>query len=291
LPRQRVAGPLSPAGRRYPAAFEKTSNIVKDKPVRKIRMWKPEWAGFWEKQRLRLLGGLLCLAGAVALGRIAVIAQALTPWQDFWVVFLFSLFLTWAAVATFVGRDHSAEAVSGENVEARLNDWLLKFRFANQKLGDSSSYRFAYRVTAPDGQVVIIARPTALDNYLRYRTDLTILDRHRRALNDLGENGRRRFMVEYMSECARARVHIVSARALPLTVRIERTLPITRHLNGDDLWGTLEAMQQDIVIALTHIDLCLERMKESSPNLQIVPKTVASTTAPDAETWTHSGPS
>ena len=79
-------------------------------------MLKPEWAGFWEKQRLRFLGGLLCLAGAVALGRIAVIAQSLNPWQDFWVVFLFSLFLVWAAVATFVGRERSQEAVSGENI-------------------------------------------------------------------------------------------------------------------------------------------------------------------------------
>ena len=255
-------------------------------------MLKPEWAGFWEKQRLRFLGGLLCLAGAVALGRIAVIAQSLNPWQDFWVVFLFSLFLVWAAVATFVGRERSQEAVSGENIEARLNDWLLKFRFANQKLADSSSYRFAYRVTTADGQVVIIARPTALDSYLRYRIDLTILDRHRRALNDLGENGRRRFMVEYMSECAKARVHIVSARALPLTVRIERTLPITRHLNGDDLWETLEAMQQDVVIALTHIDLCLERMKELLPGIQTIsPRTVSPATSPDAETWTHTTPS
>jgi hypothetical protein len=262
------------------------------KPVRTSRMWKPEWAGFWEKQRLRFLGGLLCLAGAIALGRIAVIAQSLTPWQDFWVVFLFSLFLIWAAVATFVGRERGQDPVSGENIEARLNDWLLKFRFANQKLADSSSHRFAYRVSAPDGQVVIIARPASLDNYLRYRTDLTILDRHRRALNDLGENGRRRFMVEYMSECARARVHIVSARAWPLTVRIERTLPITRHLNGDDLWATLELMQQDAVIALTHIDLSLERMKESVPGLPtIAARTISPAASPDAETWTHAGPS
>jgi len=222
-----------------------------------------DWDGFWSRQKPRLLFGLLCLAGAVALARVAMIAQRLDPWQDFSIVFFASLFLIWAVVATFLAQDRFREVVSSENIEARLNEWFLKFRFANQKLADSANHRFAYRVTAPDGQVIIIARPTTLDNYLRYRTDVTILDRHRRVLNDLGENGRKRFMTEYTAECAKARVHVTSARALPFTVRLERILPITRHLDAGDLWAALEAMQQDVIIAVTQIDLCVDRIRES----------------------------
>ena len=228
-------------------------------------MWRSDAAGFWEKQRPRLLFGLLCLAGAVALGRVAVIAQALPPWQDFWIVFLFALFLMWASVATFLARNDLAQIVSATNVETRLNEWFLRFRFANQKLADSANSRFAYRVTAPQGQVVIISLPTGLDNYLRYRAELTIPERHRRALNDMGENGRRRFMIEYMAECAKARVHLISARALPLTVKVERTVPITRRLDSEDLWAALEAIQQDLNIALTHVDLSIERIKAQRP--------------------------
>ncbi len=244
----------------------------------------------WEKQRPSFLFGVLCLVGAVALGRVAVIAQRLDPWQDFWVVFLFSLFLIWATIATFVGRSHLSQTVSSENIETRLNEWILKFRFANQKLADSSGYRFAYRITAPDGQVIVIGRPAKLDNYLRYRTDVTVLERHRRALNDLGENGRRRFTIEYMAECAKARVHI-TARTLPLTVRIERTLPITRHLNADDLWTGLEALLHDVVIAVTHIDLCLERVREPRDETNTALFAAPSASATDAETWTHTTPS
>jgi hypothetical protein len=148
----------------------------------------------------------------VALGRVAVIAQALPPWQDFWIVFLFALFLMWASVATFLARNDLAQIVSATNVETRLNEWFLRFRFANQKLADSANSRFAYRVTAPHGQVVIISLPAGLDNYLRYRAELTIPERHRRALNDMGENGRRRFMIEYMAECAKARVPYFGTR-------------------------------------------------------------------------------
>jgi hypothetical protein len=261
--------------------------MLREETVKKSWMPKPNWSGLWEKQRVRFSFGLLCLGGAVALGRVAVIAQTLPPWQNFWIVFLFALFLIWAAVATYVAKEYFAQAVSNENIEGRLNEWILKFRFASQKLADSSSYRFAYRITAPDGQPVVIGRPMALDNYLRYRSDLTILERHRRALNDLGENGRRRFMIEYMAECSKARVHVISARALPLTVKIERTIPVTRHLSSNDFWAALEAMQQDVAVAVTHIDLCLERVRGSQNG-----STAASSTppvhsgAPEAEAWT-----
>jgi hypothetical protein len=251
----------------------------------------PDWDGFWERRRPSFLFGVLCLVGAIAVGRVAVIAQRLDPWQDFWVVFLFSLLLIWAAIATFVGRSHFVQAVSSKNIETRLNEWILKFRFASQKLADSSGYRFAYRITAVDGQVIVIGRPTKLDNYLRYRTDVTVPERYRRALNDLGENGRRRFMIEYMAECAKARVHIASARALPLTVKIERTLPITRHLNADDLWAGLEAMLQDVVVVLSHIDLCLERVSESRDEIHTALFAAPSSSTAEPDPWTDTTPS
>lgn len=248
----------------------------------------PDWPALWAKQRSRFLLGLLCLLGAVALGRVAVLAQGLQSWDDFWIVFLFSLCLIWAAIATFVAREKTGQAVSSENVEDRLNEWIRKFRFPNQKLADSAGYRFAYRITAPDGQVVIIGRPSASESSLRFKTDVMILERHRRALNDLGEIGRKRFMIEYMAECSRARVHITSARALPFTVRIERSVPITRELSDNALWAALEAMHQDVAIALTHTDLCLTRVRESQSDV-IVPMTAASSPSPttDAETWTN----
>lgn len=251
-------------------------------------MRHPDWPTLWSKQRPRFVLGLLCLLGAIALGRVAVLAQGLESWQNFWVVFLFSLCLIWAAIATFIARERLGQPVSSENVEGRLNEWIRKFRFPNQKLADSAGYRFAYRITAPDGQVVVIGRPTASDNSLRFKTDVMILERHRRALNDLGENGRKRFMVEYMAECSRARVHITSARALPFTVRIERTVPITRELSDNALWAALEAMHQDVAVALTHTDLCLARMREAQSDV-IVPMTAASSpsAASDAETWTN----
>jgi hypothetical protein len=224
-------------------------------------MRKTDWPGFWENQRGRLLVGLLYLAGAIALARAAVIAQALDPWEEFWIVFLFSLFLIWAAVATYFAKDRLSPPVSGQNVEERLQEWIQKSRFPNQKMADSTSYRFAYRITTPDSQAIIIGRPTSLDSSLRYRTDVTIPERHRRILNDIGEAGRRRFIIDYLAECARARAHVTSTRALPLTVRIERTLPITRGLGGEELWATLEGLQQDVVIAVTHIDVCLEKLK------------------------------
>jgi len=254
-------------------------------------MQKPDWDVFWEKRRPSFVFGVLCLVGAIAVGRVAVIAQKLDPWQDFWVVFLFSLLLIWAAVATFFARSRFIQRVSSENIEARLNEWILKFRFASQKLPDSAGYRFAYRITAGDGQAIVIGRPTKLDNYLRYRTDVTVPERHRRALNDLGENGRARFMAEYMAECAKARVNISSARALPLTVRIERTRPITRHLNADDLWTGLEAILQDIVIVVSHIDLCLERVREPREEITSAMFAAPSSSTPDTESWTDTAAS
>lgn len=247
-----------------------------------------DWAAFWAKQRPRFVLGLLCLLGALALGRVAVVAQGLESWQEFWIVFLFSLCLIWAAIATSIARERIGQPVSGETVEGVLNEWIRRFRFPNQKLADSAGYRFAYRITAPDGQVVIIGKPTSSDSTLRFKTDVMVLERHRRALNDLGEHGRKRFMTEYMSECSRARVHITSARALPFTVRIERTVPITRDLNDEILWAALESMHQDVAIALTHTDLCLARMKETQSDV-IVPMTTPSSTsgASDAETWSH----
>jgi hypothetical protein len=248
-----------------------------------------DWAAFWAKQRPRLVLGILCLLGAVALGRVAVVAQGLQSWQEFWIVFLFSLCLIWAAIATSVARERIGQPVSGENVESILNEWIRRFRFPNQKLADSAGYRFAYRITAPDGQVVIIGKPTTSDSSLRFKTDVMVLERHRRALNDLGEHGRKRFMIEYMSECSRARVHITSARALPFTVRIERTVPITRDLNDEILWAALESMHHDVAIALTHADLCLVRMKETQSDV-IVPMTAPSPAsgASDVENWSHS---
>jgi hypothetical protein len=242
----------------------------------------------WAKQRPRFDLAVLCLLGAIALGRVAVLAQGLQTWQNFWIVFLFSLCLMWAAIATFVARERIGEPVSPENVEGRLNEWIRKFRFPNQKLADSAGYRFAYRITAPDGQVVVIGRPTASDNSLRFKTDVMILERHRRALNDIGESGRKRFMVEYMAECSRARVQITSARALPFTVRIERTVPITRELSDNALWAALETVHQDVAIALSHTDLCLARVRESQSDV-IVPMTTASSSpaASDAETWSN----
>ena len=252
-------------------------------------MRKPAWDIFLDKQRPSFLFGVLCLAGAVSLGRVAVIAQRLDPWQDFWVVFLFSLFLIWGAVATFFGRNRLVQAVSSSNIEARLNEWILKFRFASQKLADSAGYRFAYRITAPDGQVIVVGQPTKLDNYLRYRTDVTVPERHRRALNDLGENGRRRFMIEYSAECAKARVNITS-RALPLTLKIERTRPITRDLGADELWTGLETILQDVNIVLSHIDLCLERVREPREEINSAMFAAPSSSAADADSWAHSAP-
>src|SRR5262245_66522310 len=119
-------------------------------------MRKPNWSGFWEKQRIRFLFGLFCLGGAVALGRVAVIAQTLPPWQNFWIVFLFALFLIWAAVATYVAKEYFAQAVSNENVEGRVNEWILKFRFVSQNLADSSCYWFAYGFSVRDGRAVVV---------------------------------------------------------------------------------------------------------------------------------------
>lgn len=248
----------------------------------------PDWPTLWAKQRSRFALGLLCLLGAVALGRVAVLSQGLESWQNFWIVFLFSLCLIWAAIATFLARERTGQPVSSENVEGRLYEWIRKSRFPNQKLADSAGYRFAYRITAPDGQVMVIGRPTASDNSLRFKTDVMIMERHRRALNDLGESGRKRFMIEYMAECSRARVHINSARALPFTVRIERTVPITRDLSDNALWAALEEMHQDVAVALTHTDLCLARMRESHNDV-IVPMTAVSSpsAASDAETWSN----
>jgi len=249
----------------------------------------PDWPALWAKQRPRFVLGVLCLFGAIALGRVAVLAQGLESWQNFWIVFLFSLCLIWAAIATFVARERIGQPVSSENVEGRLNEWIQKFRFPNQKLADSAGYRFAYRITAPDGQVMVIGRPTTSDNALRFKTDVMILERHRRALNDLGESGRKRFMVEYMAECSRARVQITSARALPFTVRIERTVPITRDLSDNALWAALEAVHQDVAVALTHTDLCLARIRESHSDV-IVPMTGVSSSpaaTSDAETWSN----
>ena len=97
-------------------------------------------------------------------------------------------------------------------------------------------------------------------------------------------------MIEYMAECAKARVNIIS-RALPLTVKIERTRPITRHLSADDLWAGLEAVLQDVVIAVSHIDLCLERVRgpreESHAELFAAPSTSTS----GAEGWTDAAAS
>ena len=271
-------------------AFELQLNSSNPVTSELAHMWQPDWPTLWAKQRPRFLLGFLCLLGAVALGRVAVIAQALESWQDFWIVFLFSLCLIWAAIATFVARERATQPVSGANVEARLNEWIRKFRFPNQKLADSAGYRFAYRITAPDGQVVIIGRPTTSENTLRYKTDVMVLERHRRALNDLGEIGRKRFMIEYMAECSRARVYITSARALPFTVRIERALPITRDLADGTLWAALEAIHHDVAIALTHAELCLSRVKEPQSDV-IVPINSASVSPsanPDNETWSHS---
>jgi hypothetical protein len=233
-----------------------------------------------------MLVGLLYLAGAIALARAAVIAQALNPWEEFWIVFLFSLFLIWAAVATYFAKDRLTPPVSGENIEERLQAWIQKSRFANQKMADSTSYRFAYRITVADGQAIIIGRPTSLDNSLRYRTDVTIPERHRRALNDIGEAGRRRFLIEYLAECARARAHVVSTRALPLTVRIERMLPITRDLSGEQLWSTLERLLQDVVIAVTHIDMCLEKLKPLTNDGVTLPAN--SSPSPETQVWAQS---
>jgi hypothetical protein len=97
-------------------------------------------------------------------------------------------------------------------------------------------------------------------------------------------------MIEYTAECAKARVQI-AARALPLTVRIERTLPITRHLDADDLWAGLEAMLQDVVIVVSHIDLCLERVREPRDETPTALYEAPSSSTPDAETWTQTTPS
>ncbi len=246
-------------------------------------MRKTDWPVFLERQRGHMLVGLLYLVGAIALARAAVIAQALDPWEEFWIVFLFSLFLIWAAVATYFAKDRLAPPVSGESIEGRLQEWIQKSRFANQKLADSTSYRFAYRITMPDGQVVIIGRPTSLDNALRYRTDVTIPERHRRILNDIGEAGRRRFIIDYLAECARARAHVTSTRALPLTVRIERTLPITRNLSAEQLWATLEGLQQDVVIAVTHIDMCLEKLRPLADAGLVM--SANTTESPETQVW------
>jgi len=113
---------------------------------------------------------------------------------------------------------------------------------------------------------------------------VTLPERHRRTLNDIGEAGRRRFIVEYLAECARARAHVTSTRALPLTVRIERTIPITRSLSAEQLWATLEGLQQDVVIAVTHIDICLEKLRP----LTDAGLTISNTTeSPETQVWAH----
>ena len=56
-------------------------------------------------------------------------------------------------------------------------------------------------------------------------------------------------------------------------------------LMDEQLWATLEGLQQDLVIAVTHIDICLEKLRPlTDAGLTISANT---TESPETQVWAH----
>ena len=238
----------------------------------------------WEEQRPNLVWCVLGLMAAMLIGIGAALTKGLTGWQQFGIIAILAFFLIWAVIATIRAAQVPSRATTVNNVEQLINEWILKFRIKNQRLDDTNCH-FSYEVTLPDTVLrSVLMRPTGvLANYLQFYCPINITDDQLAQLTKLGNQGKSLFLQEYLAECAKARANVRVTESKDdqrLHMRIDKIFPITAYLNESDFLTALGALQQDLAIAITHIDVCISRVRNNigsaTQPLLLTPSTEAS---------------
>src|SRR5947207_5409333 len=124
------------------------------------------------------------------LGLIVAIPTALlnglTWWQRLIVVFMFSILLVWASIATYKARKidkidtlpvtvGEADLVTIENIEDRLKEWIDHFALSNRRVPvpDTDGFHFVYSVSISSDIPLFTLLVTIIkkfENYLTFRT-------------------------------------------------------------------------------------------------------------------------
>ena len=154
-------------------------------------------------------------------------------------------------------------AITPQNVESKITEWVDAFGLARQKLSDPS-FRFAYKVVAQTNVPVLVIRTKDHDHYLTLISNVGFTPEQKTLFDNLSEPQKEAFIREIRLEAAKAKIATSLDRQSSLWT-IERRVPITPQLTEADLLDNLGEVNYSALILIDTMADALERRQRIQP--------------------------
>ena len=164
-------------------------------------------------------------------------------------------FSGWGLYRTFRPR-----AITLENVEPYIRDWLDGFHIGTRRL-EEASFHFAFEVTLQSGITVAIVRTRDRPNYIIFSSRLTLTPEQKVSFDKLSEQEKESFIRELRLEGAKAKISFSLDRQSNI-ITIQRQLAITDALSEADLLGSIDEANFSAIVMIDTIEFALKRRQE-----------------------------
>jgi len=184
----------------------------------------------WQDVRGNVKFWISTVVAAGAVAAIAALVHGLSFWQDVALIFLFSVILVWAVIASvyLAPRKPESSAITPENVEPAIRAWLDAFGLGTRKLTESAMH-FAYEVRTHTGIPVAVLRTRGHPHYITLISKIEMAAGHKVVFDRLTEPEKAEFGRKLVLEAAKAKIaYETDATFEKLT--IEKRIPITAEL-------------------------------------------------------------
>lgn len=205
--------------------------------------------GKWRSQFFSLANNMVA---AILFGGIAMIATIFysrfgTAWSAPVFQGLIAFFIVisiFTMIRLFLALPLARERITTENIEARLLEWLYKFRLT-VKNSPTPNAHFHVEVTTDSDRHILIGRSKDdWSDYLEFWAGLRAADENEQVVIDsLTKDQASWITVNLKLELARARVGYAGLTMLGSEYRISKRIPITEALTEDQVINTIWEME------------------------------------------------
>jgi hypothetical protein len=219
----------------------------------------------WQDVRGNVEFWILSLLAIGAVTAAALLTRGLLLWQQIVLLVLFAVLFGWAMVSTYrVGHPRpSTAAITPQNVESKITEWVDAFGLARQKLSDPSCL-FAYKVSLLTNVPVLVLRTKDHDHYLTLISNVGFTPEQKTLFDNLSEPQKQAFIREMRLEAAKAKIATSLDRESYLW-NIEKRVPITSQLTEADLLDNLGEVNFSALILIDTMVEALERRQGIQP--------------------------
>lgn len=159
---------------------------------------------------------------------------------------------------------HQIDAITTENVEAHLVQWIDAFHFSRQKLPDASDRYFTYVVTTESGgrTSVIRSRLAPFDHYLIMQTGITVDQENATRLHELSQRNSDLLIRDLRIEMARFKIGFMNIQLPLTTITLEKQLPITTDISEASFVQALDDVDSARVLLASVITKDLDELSK-----------------------------